>query len=365
MASISKSALLCLLSHADANTPPGLKAWSRPPTFGESNGYPALARLGAAGMTVESLDALGLSLQGETLPRLRETQESGGEPAKLPDGEGRRARYYASGHKRAVHYTVNPDTSPSGLRPSTIPNSAKADHLRQWHASIVLAANNAVGDTVEIPPLLTGDGTALGAPARSPRVATASGPFGRFMGLRVLLGTVVADITHALDTADDPGAVEAPRHAFLSWAMSCPTTELDRITADSFDTTTIRVGSPVTFVDGSPALRACAIVAKSSGVELPSCYHVASLVDGVATLDLGAPTRRPVTAKLADLRRYVAPRPATPVDTSSWKPSLDGLAVYEGEEVIVIALLPDGVATVLGAEGESDVAVEFLSAPAA
>jgi hypothetical protein len=175
---------------------------------------------------------------------------------------------------------------------------------------------------------------------------------------------VVADITHALDTADDPAAVEAPKHAFLSWALSCPTTELDKVTADSFDATTIRVGSPVVFVDGAASARAAAIVAKSSGIELPSCYHVASIVDGVATLDLGAPTRRPVTAKLDQLRRYVAPKPVTPVDTSSWKPSLDGLAVYEGEEVIVIALLPDGVATVLGADGESDVAIEFLS-PAA
>lgn len=365
MPTIAKSALLCLLSHSDPATPAALKAWSRPPTFGESNAYPALARLGAAGLTVETLDSLGLSIQGEALPRLRETQESGGVPAKLADGEGRRARYYASGHKRAVHYTVNPDTSPSGLRPASIPNSAKADHIRQWHASLVMAANNATGDTVEIPALLVGDGTALGAPPRSPRTPQASGPFGRFQGLRTLLGTVVADITHALDTADDPASVEAPRHAFLSWAMACPTDALDRVTADAFDTTTIRVGSPVAFVDGAASARAAAIVAKSSGVELPACYHVASIADGVATLDLGAPTRRPVTAKLADLRRYVAPKPSAPVDTSSWKPTVDGLALYGEEEVLVTALDDDGNATILSAEGEELVDIKALSAPTA
>lgn len=365
MPTIAKSALLTLLSHADPATPAGLRAWGRPPTFGENNGYPALARLGAVGLTPDALDALGLSLQGEILPRLRDTQETGGLPAKLPDGEGRRARYYASGHKRAVHYAVSMESSPSGLRPSSIPNACKAPHITAWHHALVAAANNTPGDTVEIPPLLTGDGTALGAPPRSPRAPQASGPFGRFQGLRVLLGTVCADMIHALDTSDDPASVEAPKLAFLSWAMACPTSELDKVTADAFDTTTIRVGSPVTFVDGSPAARAASIVAKSSGIDLPSFYHVASVTDGVATLDLGAPTRRPVTAKLDQLRRYIAPKPSAPVDTSSWKPSLDGLAVYEGEEVIVIALLPDGVATVLGAEGESDVAIEFLSAPAA
>lgn len=368
MPTINVHVLRTLLSHGDPSTPPALRAWAKPPSFGDNGGYSTLERLKAVGLTVEALDGLGLAVQGDTLPRLRETQATGGEPAKLSNGEARLATYRNAGHKRSIHYTVNPTTCPSGLRPASIPSSAKADHISAWHQALTLASILATGDTVEIPPLVTGDGTALGSP-RSPRVAGPSGAFGRFMGLRSLLGQTISDMAHALETCDDPSAVAPAREALAQWAWQMPGESLDTVTADAFDTTTIRPGSPVAFIDGSPALRVASIVAKANKVELPQHFRVASITDGLATLDIGASTSRPITAKVDQLRRYVAPVQAPVTAGTTWAPTVDGLATYEGEEVLVVSLETDtdgSFATVLHPEaGEFQVKVATLTAPAA
>ena len=368
MPTINVHVLRTLLSHGDHSTPPALRAWAKPPTFGENGGYSTLERLKLVGLTPEALDGLGLALQGETLPRQRETQATGGDPPKLSNGEARLATYRAAGHKRMVHYTVNPTTCPSGLRPASIPASAKADHIAAWHGALVLAANTATGETVELPPLVTGDGTAMGAP-RSPRVAGPTGAFGRFMGLRALLGTTLTDTLHALESCDDPSAVAPAREALAQWAWQMPGEALDKVTADAFDTTTIRVGSPVAFIDGAPSLRVAQLLAKAAKVEVPQSCKVVSITDGVAVLDIGAPTPRPVTAPLAQLRRYIAPVTATPAAGATWAPTIGDLAMYEGNEVLVVSLETDtdgSFATVLDPEaGEFQVKVTALSAPTA
>ncbi len=368
MPTMNVHVLRTLLSHSDPSTPPALRAWAKPPSFGDNGGYSTLERLKAVGLTPEALDGLGLAIQGDTLPRLRETQATGGEPAKLSNGEARLATYRNAGHKRSIHYTVNPSTCPSGLRPASIPSSAKADHVAAWHGALVLAAANATGDVVDIPALVTGDGTAMGAP-RTPRVAGPTGAIGRFMGLRALLGTTLTDTLHALETCDDPAAVAPAREALQAWAWQMPGEALDTVTADAFDVTTIRVGSPVAFIDGSPALRVASIVAKANKVELPQHFKVSAITDGLATLDIGAATTRPITAKLDQLRRYVAPVAAPVTTGATWAPMADALATYEGNEVLVLSLEQDGdklFATVLdGDAGEFQVEASTLSAPTA
>lgn len=361
MATIKTAVLRALLAHTSPSTPAALRPWVKPPTFGESNGYTALARLADAGTTVEALDAAGLSIQGEILDRQRDTMAYGGKPAALPDGEVRRARYYAAGHRRSVAYQVTPASSPSGLRPASLPGGIKAPVFQAWYSAMVFAAANATGDTVEVPPI-AGTGDIVGGTA-SPRTSTprASGPFGRFQGLRTLLGSVVADMTSLLEGADDPEATKPAVQALTAWALQAPVSVLDGVTADSFDTTTIRQGSPVVFVDGSPALRVAGFKLKAAKAEMPMPWHVQSITEGVCTLEHG------VTAKLADLRRYVAPRPVEATPAAAWKPTADALATWDGSECLVVSLSEDGeVASIIDGSGEmQDVAVESLSAPSA
>jgi hypothetical protein len=176
-------------------------------------------------------------------------------------------------------------------------------------------------------------------------------------------------MAHALETCDDPSAVAPAREALAQWAWQMPGESLDTVTADAFDTTTIRPGSPVAFIDGSPALRVASIVAKASKVELPQHFRVASITDGLATLDIGASTSRPITAKVDQLRRYVAPVQAPTTTGTTWAPTPDGLATYEGSEVLVLSLETDDgklFATVLdGDAGEFQVEASTLSAPTA
>lgn len=362
MATIKTAVLRALLAHTSPSTPAALRPWAKPPTFGENGGYTALARLADAGTTVEALDAAGLSIQGEILDRQRDTMAYGGKPAALPDGEVRRARYYAAGHRRSVAYQVTPASSPSGLRPASLPGGVKAPVFQAWYTSLVQAAASATGDTVEIPPI-AGQGDVTGGTA-SPRVSTprASGPFGRFQGLRTLLGGVVADMTGLLEQADDPEATRPAVAALTAWALQAPVEALDKVTADAFDTTTIRTGSPVVFIDGSPALRVASFKLKAAKVaEMPLPWHVQSITEGVCTLEHG------VTAKLPDLRRYVAPRPVEATPAAAWKPTADALATWDGSECLVVSLSEDGeVASIIDGSGEmQDVAVESLSAPSA
>ena len=358
---ISTKVLRVLLSHANTNTPAALKPWTRPPAFGENGGYTTLARLADAGITVEALDAAGLSIQSEILERQRATMAYGGRPPELPDGEVRRARYYANGHRRAVAYQVTPASSPSGLRPASLPAGVKAPVFQAWYAALVNAAATATGDTVEVPPI-AGQGDIVGG-ASAPRVTTprASGPFGRFQGLRSLLGGVIADMDSLLEQADDPEATRPAREALTAWALQAPVAILDGVTADAFDTTTIRVGSPVVFVDGSPAAKVAAFKLKAAKAEAPTPWHVKALSEGVATLDHG------VTCKLSDLRRYIAPKPVQAVQAAAWKPTVDALATWDGAECLVVALSEDGeVASIIDGNGETvEVAVEALSAPTA
>ena len=285
----------------------------------------------------------------------------GGRPPELPDGEVRRARYYASGHRRAVAYQVTPASSPSGLRPASLPAGVKAPVFQAWYAALVNAAANATGETVEVPPL-AGAGDIVGG-ASAPRVTTprASGPFGRFQGLRSLLGGVIADMDSLLEQADDPEATRPAREALTAWALQAPVSILDGVTADAFDVTTIRPGSPVVFVDGSPALRVATFKLKAAKAEMPMPWHVQSITEGVCTLDHG------VTAKLSDLRRYIAPKPVQAVQAAAWKPTVDALATWDGAECLVVALSEDGeVASIIDGNGETvEVAVEALSAPTA
>jgi len=362
MATIKTAVLRALLAHTSPSTPAALRPWVKPPTFGESNGYTTLARLADAGTTVEALDAAGLSIQGEILDRQRDTMAYGGKPAALPDGEVRRARYYAAGHRRSVAYQVTPASSPSGLRPASLPGGIKAPVFQAWYSALVSAAANATGDTVEVPPI-AGTGDIVGGTA-SPRTSTprASGPFGRFMGLRALLGGVIADMGSLLEQADDPEATKPAVQALTAWALQAPVSVLDGVTADAFDTTTIRQGSPVVFVDGSPALRVAGFKLKAAKIaEMPLPWRVQSIAEGVATLDHG------VTAKLPDLRRYVAPRPVEATPAAAWKPTADALATYDGAECLVEGISADGeVASIITAEGETImVAVESLTAPQA
>lgn len=361
MATIKTAVLRALLAHTSPSTPAGLRPWVRPPTFGENNGYSTLARLQDAGTTVEALDAAGLSIQSEVLDAQRRTMAYGGKPAELPDGEVRRARYYAAGHRRAIAYQVTPQSSPSGLRPASLPGSVKADAFRAWYSALESAAKAATGDTVEVPALVSGDGSSVGATPRTPQAPRASGPFGRFTGLRSLLGGVVADMVGLLEGADDPEATRGAVQALQTWALQAPVEALDKVTQDAFDTTTIRCGSPVVFVDGSPAAKVASFKLKAQKImEAPLPWHVQSLTDGVATLDHG------VTCKVADLRRYVAPKPVEAVPAAAWKPTVDALATYDGAECLVVSLSTDGVASIIDGNGESqDVATEFLSAPQA
>ncbi len=363
MAKIPVSVVRELLSHASPNAPASLRAWTHPPTFGESVGaYNTLARLAAAGITPEALYSAGLCLQSEGYGAARRCTAGADKP--LDDGEGRRARYKSAGHTRGVEYAVSKESCPSGLRPVLVRAGWSAGQLAAWHASLQQAVATATGDTIEVPPVVSGDGTALGAPRspQSPRSPRASGPFGRFMDLRTLLGGVITDMVGILEGADDPEATRPAVQALTTWALAAPVSTLDGVTADSFDTSTIRVGSPVVFVDGSPALRVAGFKLKAAKIaEMPLPWRVQSIAEGVATLDHG------VTAKLPDLRRYVAPRPVEATPAAAWKPTADALATYDGAECLVSSISEDGeVASIITSDGESiDVAVESLSAPQA
>lgn len=363
MAKIPVSVVRELLSHASPNAPASLRAWTHPPTFGESVGaYNVLARLAAAGITPEALYSAGLCLQSEGYGAARRCTAGADKP--LDDGEGRRARYKSAGHTRGVEYAVSKESCPSGLRPVLVRAGWSAGQLAAWHASLQQAVATATGDTIEVPPVVSGDGTALGAPRspQSPRSPRASGPFGRFMDLRTLLGGVITDMVGILEGADDPEATRPAVQALTTWALAAPVSTLDGVTADAFDTTTIRQGSPVVFVDGSPALRVAGFKLKAAKIaEMPLPWRVQSIAEGVATLDHG------VTAKLADLRRYVAPKPVEATPAAAWKPTADALATYDGAECLVEGISADGeVASIITAEGETImVAVESLTAPQA
>jgi len=364
MASINATVLATLLSHTAQNTPPSLRPWIMPPTFGESNGYTTLARLADAGITAEALDACGLAIQGETLTRYRTTMDYSGKVA-LPDAKGRRDRYTAAGHSRPVAWQAD-KWSPSGLRPASVPSGVSAGNFATWYAALLSASANATGTTVEIPALVSGDGSSVagsnGTTPTTVRAPRSSGPFARFTGLRTLLSAACADVLSAMANADNADSIVGPRDTFAAWISTCPIAELDKVSADTFDTTTIRVGSRVTFADGAASGKVTAFRVKASGGIMPEYWTIASIADGFAVISAGGSTG-PMPVKLSDLRRYHAPVAITPATPKAFVPVVDGFAMYDGGEVLILAFPVAGTATVLGADGaETDVAVEFLSA---
>ena len=364
MSTIKKSILVALMSH---------KVWPKTPdTYGDNvEGYEAGARVAAAGTTWTELHSANLSLQSETHSRYQNGWTA------LTDAEkDRRGRNYRLAHGGSlvpdtrinakhrspdgnyvvgavgVDARVNPDTSPSGLRPRILKAHHKADTMRTWYAALQTAvANTPDGGLVTIPDIdALGDVPQPSDGTSTPRTRVASGPTGyrAFLSLRGSIGASITDLVSLLRGAELPDVTGPVADAVSAWAFACPVADLDKVTADAFDTTAIRVGSKVTLVPGVPQHAAVKFVSRGMA-QVPDVFSVVSIDGANATITADG-FKKDLPVPLASLRRFV---PVVPMTTSTaWSPSV-GLCAWIGGTMEVLVVSIDGdSAKVMGEDGE-------------
>jgi len=367
MSTIKKSILSALLSHA---------TWGKTPeTYGDNvEGYEAGARVAAAGTTWTELHAANLSLQSETHSRYQSGWTALTDAEK--DRRGRNYRLAHGGtlapdtrinakHRSAdgnyvvgacgVDARVNPDTAPSGLRPRILKAHHKADTMRCWYAALQTAvANTPDGGMVTIPDIdALGDLPQPTDGDKTPRTRVASGPTGfrAFLSLRGSIGASITDIVSLLRGSELPDVTGPIADEMSAWAFACPVQSLDKVTADAFDTTAIRVGSRVTLVPGVPQHAAVKFVSRGLS-QVPDVFSVVSIDGSNATITADG-FKKDLPVPLASLRRFV---PVVPVTVSAtWTPTV-GLCAWIGGTMEVLVVSVDGESCkVMGEDGEEAV----------
>lgn len=366
MHTINKSIIMSLLSGA---------SWDRrPPCYGDTiEGYGTAERVAAAGTTFQELATLDLTVQGDTHDRYQTGWTALSEAEK-----DRRNRNYRLAHggslqpdtrvnakhrnpdgmyvvgSAGVDARVNPDTSPSGVRPRILKAHHKADTMRAWYSALTTAvANTPDGGMVTIP-----DIDALGGvPGVSPdsnavqtRTRTASGPTGyrAFLSLRGSIAAGITDLVSLLRGAELPDVTTPVADELSAWAFGFPVGSLDKITADVFDTTVIRVGSKVSLLPGVPQHAAVKFMARGLA-QIPDVFTVAS-IDGTMAMITADGFKKDLPCPLVSLRRYV-PITVQPT-TTAWTPTV-GLCAWIGGVMEVLVVSIDGdAAKVMGEDGE-------------
>lgn len=372
MSTIKKSILLSLLSHA---------TWGKTPeTYGDNvEGYEAGARVAAAGTTWTELHAANLSLQSETHSRYQNGWTALTDAEK--DRRGRNYRLAHGGtlapdtrinakHRSAdgnyvvgacgVDARVNPDTAPSGLRPRILKAHHKADTMRCWYAALQTAvANTPDGGMVTIPDIdALGDLPQVSDGDKTPRTRVASGPTGfrAFLSLRGSIGASITDIVSLLRGSELPDVTGPIADEMSAWAFACPVQSLDKVTADAFDTTAIRVGSRVTLVPGVPQHAAVKFMARNLP-QVPDVLNVVSIEGAVATVSAEG-FKKDIPVPMASLRRYV---PIVPVAVSSnWTPTVGLMAWVGGTLEVYVDKIEGDHAVVLMGDEEATVALVDL-----
>jgi hypothetical protein len=373
MSTIKKSILVALMAH---------KTWgTTPDTYGDSvEGYDAGSRVSAAGTTWTELHAANLSLQSETHSRYQN-----GWTALTDSEKDRRGRNYRLAHGgtlspdtriNAKHRSpdgmyvvgacgvdarVNPDTAPSGLRPRILKAHHKADTMRCWYAALQTAvANTPDGGLVTIPDIdALGDLPQPTDGDKTPRVRVASGPTGfrAFLSLRGNIGASITDLVSLLRGSELPDVTGPVADATSAWAFACPIVDWDKVNADCYDTTAIRVGSRVTLVPGVPQHAAVKFMARNLP-QVPDVFSVVGIEGSAATITAEG-FKKDIPVPMASLRRFV---PVVPVvQTTNWTPTV-GLMAWVGGvvEVYVSKVDGDNAVVVMGDDEEAVVALSDL-----
>lgn len=346
----------------------------RPQVYGDTiEGYGTAERVAAAGTSFTELATLDLTVQGDTHDRYQTGWTSLSEAEK-----DRRNRNYRLAHggslqpdtrvnakhrnpdgmyvvgSAGVDARVNPDTSPSGLRPRILKAHHKSDTMRAWYSALTTAvANTPDGGTVTIP-----DIDALGGvPGVSPdsasvqtRTRTAQGPTGyrAHLSYRGAIAATLTDWVSLLRNAELPDATLPLADALERIAFQMPVDLMDKVSADAFDTTVIRVGSKVSLLPGVPQHAAVKFMARGLP-QIPDVFSVVS-IDGTMAMVTADGFKKDLPCPLVSLRRYV---PITVVPTTTaWAPSV-GLCAWIGGVMEVLVVSIDGdAAKVMGEDGE-------------
>jgi hypothetical protein len=233
--------------------------------------------------------------------------------------------------------------------------------MRCWYAALQTAvANTPDGGLVTIPDIdALGD---LPQPAdgdKTPRTRVASGPTGyrAFLSLRGSIGASITDLVSLLRGSELPDVTGPVADATSAWAFACPIVDWDKVTADCYDTTAIRVGSRVTLVPGVPQHAAVKFMARNLP-QVPDVFSVVS-IDGSAATITADGFKKDIPVPLASLRRFV---PVVPVvQTTNWTPTV-GLMAWVGGviEVYVDKIIGDSAVVIMGDEEEATVLLTDL-----
>lgn len=339
-------------------------AWERPAFFGDTEGaYTAKKRAAEAGTSLEALRASGLAIQSELHGRAfpaRDTALAG--IMYGPTKAARVAVYKAAHGGLMLHAAVNQSTAPSGLRPVTIPSTAKPAHVAAWHAALVAAVAAPVADDalIEVPAVPVGDG-AFVAPSGGSRepaahAARPSAPRGAhgFRTLQVALENVRssgANAVAALRGAEDTATAAPVADALAAWLAVMPSTA--GITPATFDTSVIRAGVEVELAPAAPEKALVAFMATKAGAPVPATLRVCSLNEDGSTAmvePFDGGWKRPVAVKVTSLRR-VLKAPAAPKG-AAWKPAPGSPAYLAGEMVFVLAVAGDTATVDVDGSGE-------------
>lgn len=336
------------------------RAWNvsgeKPEHFGDP-GYNSEDRASKAGTTLQALKNSGFAIQASLHPDVQ------GEFMRALTGAERQRRRESY---RAQHADVLGDAKvtttscPSGLRPVSIPDAARAAHLTEWHQRLMMTVNSANPDElVTCPPVAVGEGALLAdATANATRVtrqlqgkstvegyAAAMAAISNIeIGLKTLIST--------LQTADDPTSLGDALASVETWAAMKP--EL-KLSPGAFDTTTVRTGVYVTIVPTAPEIGVVKALLRTAGRqgEEPTAlrFKVESPImtpDGSAVSAWKLSTEafnKQISVRASNVKRIVAPKV---IVTTAWKPLAGGLASLNGHDVIIEAVSAGGeVATVV------------------
>lgn len=369
---IKASVLSCLLR--DQN------CWQRPDAFG-GPGYTAEARVRNAGTTFEDLEAAGYAIQTDLHGRYNESDKLGRDSYKAQHGGVQ------------VDSRVSKTTSPSGLRPRTIPNASNANDMAGWHthlAAVVAAAKpddliqapaclvkGATGEQV-VPGQVDKDGKPIPATttrASTPRQNVTGAPL--FVAYRRSYDGMVAFMSGCLDAlnkGEDQGVLAPLATEFTAWSLAMPE-GLKGVTSASFDTTiTARKGVEVEILPSSPATKLAAFIAKGSGLAAPpTTYKVERISeDGTMCFLQGEGMNKQFPVKHQDLRRVVRQAPPAPIDPKTWKVGIFEMATWtlEGVEPCQVLVLAhdeqSGLCDIQTETGDeyTEIPATELSAPA-
>lgn len=338
------------------------KGWQDRPEFFGDPGYNSESRLAAAGLTFEQLHAAGFGIQAslhtDYVTGIMEKVQ-GEDPSQKAMRERRRQSYKAQHGGLSGDARVTSVSCPSGLRPKSVPEAARAAHLIAWHTNLISRLGTLPDDApVQADPLAIGEGASLAAANEKARDAGSSTPkstnpkgYIQIINLLSQAKTCTTGAIGLLRDCDMPDAAQATLLEFVEWDAMMPDFS-KAIMPAWFDDVTVRIGARVTIAPDSVSLNVVKALANKAGLGSTDLTALAFEVKELkmvgdkpaAWVVHNESLGRNITVAMGQLRRI----PKTPkvIATKIWTPQIGGMAVLGDRDVIVHSISAEGKAMV-------------------